>query len=197
MPAFGVPDMRFSKFQATLASGLFSAALALALISQPASAQFVCDSDAAGENGIFATALGIGGNFACGNSANAISFSINFSGNIGNAANASGGGSFNTATGFTANASGDDSFNTASGNAANASGDSGSNTATGAFATAFGNNSSNSATGTSANASGNDSLNTASGYTANASGANSSNTATGARALGHKLINGISKCREQ
>ena len=58
------------------------AAVALALTPDPTQAQFVCDTDAAGENGAGATAAGSVGNVACGT-----------------LANASGAGSSNTATG--------------------------------------------------------------------------------------------------
>ena len=158
------------------------ALLVLALGPPPAAAQFVCDSDAAGESGAGANAAGGSGNVACGTNADA-------SGNLGSntatgaEANASGTGSLNMASGFQTNASGASSVNSATGRLANASGDLSANIASGNQTNASGNSSSNIATGFLTNASGANSSNIAIGTSANASGAGTSNTAVGANSI--------------
>lgn len=151
-------------------SGLgFCLAVAAALLafgdgSRPAYAQFVCDSDAAGEDGQGATATGSVDNSACGRDANASRV-----------------GGFNTATGALSNASGFDGFNTTSGADADASGDRSVNSASGFVADASGDDSSNTANGFLANASGEISENVAFGADAFAAGDDGAKTAIGAR----------------
>ena len=159
----------------------------------PANAQFVCGGSATGgepQGGASATATGSINNVACGSSANASGALGSANTAIGQAAEARGDFSFNTAVG-NSNARGNGSANTASGEAADAHGDQSTNTATGVAATAFGNSSNNTATGVDARAFGDNSNNVATGRSADAQGGFSNNTATGplAKASGNGSSN--------
>ena len=86
---------------ARLGAALAVAAILSASAAHQAHAQFVCDSDAAGESGESADATGSVNSFACGTFANA-SAAASFNSASGSGANASGDSSGNTTTGFTA-----------------------------------------------------------------------------------------------
>ena len=161
-----------------LASALGGVAF-LAASSQPASAEFVCDSPAGLPGGEDSAMAGGGSNVACGTSADATGTDgINTA--FGNSADASGDDAANTAIGHLANASGFQSINTAIGRLANASGNNGSaNTAAGRQANASGGVSRNIAMGLLANASGEVSSNIAIGWDSDASGGGGSNIAIG------------------
>lgn len=156
---------------------LFAAFAVLGTVFTPSSAraQFVCDADTAGEDGLGATGVG-GANHACGLGAIA---SGTGSGNTAIAtSNASGDFSANTAVGRFANATGNQSFNIAIGDDARASGDGRRNTAVGSSSVSTGLNTS--AFGGGASATGN--FSTSVGGAANANGLSSTAIGTEASA---------------
>ena len=182
-----LPSRTISKL--LLASALGGVAYLVAG-AQPAHAQFVCDSAAAGESGGGASAAGTNGiaaNVACGTDANANGTGAT-AGNtaFGKLANASGNSGRNVAVGFGANANGFGARSVAIGDVARADGLSGFNVAIGDGPDARGELSFNIAIGQSANASGNGGFNIAIGRNSNANGVETQNTAIGneARATG-------------